>query len=131
MSSSWGRQRAATSSSSGRDEGAVIAGLGATGDKPATVITPARGWRVLDPGELWEYRELLYFLVWRDVKVRYKQTLLGAAWAIVQPASTMVAFTLFFGLLARLPSDGLPYPVFYYSALLPWLYFAGAVSEAT
>jgi homopolymeric O-antigen transport system permease protein len=94
-------------------------------------IVPGQGWRDLDLAELWEYRELLYFLIWRDVKVRYKQTVLGAAWAIIQPFFTMVVFTLFFGLLAKLPSNGLPYPVFYYSALLPWLYFAGAVQEAT
>jgi len=94
-------------------------------------ITPAHRRPHLGLAELWEYRELLYFLIWRDVKVRYKQTVLGAAWAIIQPLSTMAVFTLFFGLLAKLPSNGLPYPVFYYSALLPWLYFAGALQEAT
>ena len=94
-------------------------------------IAPAQSWLHLNLAELWEYRELLYFLIWRDVKVRYKQTVLGAVWAIIQPFFTMVVFTLFFGLLAKLPSNGLPYPVFYYSALLPWLYFAGALQEAT
>jgi len=94
-------------------------------------ISPARRLARVDLAELWEYRELLYFLVWRDVKVRYKQTALGAAWAILQPLATMLVFTLFFGLLAKLPSGGLPYPVFYYSGLLPWLYFAGALQEAT
>lgn len=81
-------------------------------------------------GELWRYRELFYFLVWRDVKVRYKQTVLGALWAIIQPLGTMVVFTLFFGRLANMPSDGIPYPLFAYSALLPWTYFAGAVSSS-
>ena len=95
------------------------------------LIRPPRGLRDLDPGELWEHRELLYFFVWRDVKVRYKQTLLGAAWAVIQPFMTMVAFTLFFGMLGRLPSEGLPYPVFYFAALVPWTYFANAMTQAT
>jgi lipopolysaccharide transport system permease protein len=81
--------------------------------------------------ELWEYRELLYFLVWRDVKVRYKQTALGAAWAIIQPLFTMVVFSVFFGRLAGLPSDGLPYPVFSYTALVPWTYFATALTMSS
>jgi len=81
--------------------------------------------------ELWEYRELLYFLTWRDIKVRYKQTVLGAAWAIIQPFFTMVVFSIFFGKLARMPSDGLPYPIFAYCALLPWGYFAGALGGAS
>ncbi|MCS7311826.1 MAG: ABC transporter permease [Acidobacteria bacterium] len=98
---------------------------------PLTVIRPKRGWWDLNLRELWEYRELLYFFVWRDVKVRYKQTLIGAAWAIIQPFMTMVVFSLFFGLLAQIPSNGLPYPVFYYSALLPWMYFAGSLTHAT
>ena len=80
--------------------------------------------------ELWHYRELFYFMVWRDVKIRYKQTLLGATWAIIQPFFTMIVFTLFFGRLAKMPSDGIPYPVFSYSALVPWTYFAGAISLA-
>jgi lipopolysaccharide transport system permease protein len=81
--------------------------------------------------ELWAARELLYFFVWRDVKVRYKQTAIGAAWAVVQPFMTMVVFSVFFGKLAKMPSHGLPYPIFYYSALLPWTYFAGALQQAT
>ncbi|EMI17666.1 polysaccharide ABC transporter permease protein [Rhodopirellula maiorica SM1] len=90
-------------------------------------IQPAKGWMPLRLGELWEYRELLYFLTWRDIKVRYKQTLLGAAWAIIQPLSTMVVFTLFFGKLAEMPSDGVPYPIFSFAALVPWTFFANAM----
>jgi lipopolysaccharide transport system permease protein len=82
-------------------------------------------------GELWRYRELLYFLVWRDLKVRYKQTMLGAAWAILQPFLTMVVFSIFFGRLAEVPSDGLPYPVFAYAALVPWTFFANGLTQAT
>ncbi|MEW6192551.1 MAG: ABC transporter permease [Bacillota bacterium] len=100
-------------------------------EPPVTVIKPTRGWRIINWRELWEYRELLYFFIWRDIKVRYKQTVLGAAWAIIQPFFTMVVFSLFFGHLARLPSDGLPYPIFYYTALLPWMYFANALSSVT
>ena len=98
---------------------------------PTFFIRPAAGW--VSPGlkELWEYRELLYFLTWRDVKVRYKQTVLGAAWAIIQPFFMMVVFSLFFGRLARVPSDGIPYPVFAYCALLPWQLFAHALSESS
>jgi lipopolysaccharide transport system permease protein len=81
--------------------------------------------------ELWEYRELLYFLTWRDVKVRYKQTALGAAWAIIQPFFTMVVFSIFFGRLAGIPSDGIPYPIFSYTALLPWTFFANGLSQAS
>src|SRR6266478_3537814 len=82
-------------------------------------IEPSRGWVSLKLRELWEYRELLHFLVWRDIKVRYKQTALGAAWAIIQPFFTMIVFSLFFGRLARIPSDGIPYPIFSYAALVP------------
>jgi len=78
--------------------------------------------------ELWHYRELFYFFVWRDIKIRYKQTLFGVAWAVIQPFFTMIVFTLFFGRLAKMPSDGIPYPVFSYSALLPWIYFSGSLS---
>jgi lipopolysaccharide transport system permease protein len=88
-------------------------------------------WLALDLGELWAYRELLYFFVWRDIKVRYKQTVIGAAWAILQPVLTMVVFSLFFGKLAKIPSQGLPYPIFYYCALLPWMYFATAMQSGT
>ena len=93
------------------------------------VIRPATGWVPLRLRELWEYRELLYFLTWRDIKVRYKQTALGAAWAIIQPFFTMVVFSVFFGRLARLPSEGVPYPVFTYCALVPWTYFATALTQ--
>lgn len=80
--------------------------------------------------EIWQYRELFYFLVWRDVKVRYKQTVLGAAWAVIQPFFSMVVFTLFFQRLANMPSDGIPYPIFSYSALIPWIYFSTAIATA-
>lgn len=93
-------------------------------------IEPSRGWLSLRLRELWEYRELLYFLTWRDIKVRYKQTALGAAWAIIQPFFTMVVFSLFFGKLAKVPSDGVPYPIFSYAALLPWNYFAGSLGQS-
>jgi len=100
-------------------------------DQPILRIVPPRGWFDLDFKELWAARELLYFFVWRDVKIRYKQTAIGAAWAILQPLMTMAVFSLFFGKLAKIPSHGLPYPIFYYSALLPWTYFAGALQSAT
>ena len=92
-------------------------------DIPFIRIEPSRSWLRLGLKELWDYRELLYFLVWRDVKVRYKQTAIGAAWAIIQPLLTMVIFTVVFGNFAKMPSDGLPYPIFIYAALLPWTYF--------
>lgn len=95
-----------------------------------TVIRPSRGWPRIGLRELWEYRELLYFLVWRDVKVRYKQTVLGAAWAILQPVATMVVFSLFFGRLAGVPSDGVPYPVFSLAALVPWTFFAQGLAQS-
>jgi lipopolysaccharide transport system permease protein len=94
-------------------------------------IAPSHGLLSLRLSEVWEYRELLYFFVWRDIKVRYKQTAIGAAWAVLQPFMTMVVFSLFFGRLAKIPANGLPYPVFYYCALLPWIYFAGALQNAT
>src|SRR6266511_2259097 len=103
----------------------------ATAEPPVVRIQPSRGWIALQLRELWFYRELLYFLIWRDVKVRYKQTLLGAAWAIIQPFFTMVVFSIFFGLLARVPSEGIPYPIFAYSALVPWMFFANAVVQAS
>jgi lipopolysaccharide transport system permease protein len=93
-------------------------------------IQPAGRFIDLGLREVWAYRELLYFLVWRDVKVRYKQTILGAAWAIVQPFFTMVVFSLFFGRLAHVPSDGVPYPIFSYAALLPWSYFSTAIGQS-
>jgi len=99
---------------------------------PTTVrIEPPRGWLELHLKEVWGYRELLYFLVWRDVKVRYKQTAVGVLWVILQPLMTMGVFTIFFGRLAKLPSQGLPYPVFYFCALVPWSYFAQALSSCT
>jgi lipopolysaccharide transport system permease protein len=97
---------------------------------PVVVYEPSRGRVSLRLRELWEYRELLYFLTWRDIKVRYKQAALGVAWAVVQPLITMVIFSVIFGRLAKLPSDGIPYPVFSYAALLPWQLFAGALQRA-
>lgn len=96
-----------------------------------TMIRPPQGLGDLGWRELWAYRELLYFFIWRDLKVRYKQTVIGAGWALIQPFFTMVVFSLFFGLLAKIPSEGLPYPIFYYSALLPWTYFASALQHST
>ena len=95
-----------------------------------TVIRPSRGWAWIDLRELWRYRELVYFLIWRDVKVRYKQTLLGAAWAILKPFLSMVIFTVIFSGLAKLDTDGAPPPVFYFSALLPWVLFQDGVAKA-
>lgn len=94
-------------------------------------IQPSRGWASLGLAPLWQSRELLYFLVWRDVKVRYKQTIIGAAWAIIQPVMTMVVFSLFFGNLAQVPSDGIPYPIFSYAALVPWTFFANGLAQAS
>jgi lipopolysaccharide transport system permease protein len=93
-------------------------------------IEPSRGWVPLKLRDVWEYRELLYFLTWRDIKVRYKQTVLGAAWAIIQPFLTMVVFSLFFGRLAKVPSDGIPYPIFSYAALVPWTLFAHGLAQS-
>ncbi len=98
--------------------------------QPTVVIQPSRGLFDLDLRALWEYRGLLYFLVWRDVKVRYKQTVLGATWAILQPVMTMTVFTVIFSYFAQIPSEGLPYPVFAYAALLPWNYFAQAMNRS-
>lgn len=102
-----------------------------TAKLPVTIVRPSRGWATLDLKELWEYRELLYFLTWRDIKVRYKQTVIGAGWAIIQPFSTMVIFSIFFGKLAGIPSEGVPYPIFAYSALVPWMYFANALAQSS
>jgi lipopolysaccharide transport system permease protein len=99
-------------------------------DKPLVFICPNRTWVALNLRDLWAYRELLYFLTWRDVKVRYKQTVLGAAWAIIQPLFTMLIFTLFFGRLAGMPSEGIPYPLFAYAGLLPWTFFANAITSS-
>jgi lipopolysaccharide transport system permease protein len=98
---------------------------------PIVVIQPWRGLFNLDLADVWEYRELLYFLVWRNVKVRYKQTIIGSAWAIIQPLTTMIIFTLIFGHFAKIPSDGLPYSIFAYTALLPWNYFSQAVARCS
>ena len=98
---------------------------------PHTRIEPSKGWISLGLKDLWQYRELLFFLSWRDIKVRYKQTTLGAAWAVIQPLFTMLVFTLFFGRLAKVPSDGIPYPLFSYTALLPWQLFAYALTESS
>lgn len=95
-----------------------------------TVIEPPRGWQLINVAELWKFRELLFFLVWRDVKVRYKQTLLGAAWAVLQPAAMMVVFTIFFSRIARVPAGDLPYPLFVFAGLLPWTFFATSISSA-
>jgi lipopolysaccharide transport system permease protein len=100
--------------------------------RPVTTrIEPPQGWFELRFRELWDYRELLYFLVWRNVKVRYKQTAIGVVWVVIQPLLTMLAFTLFFGKLAKLPSQGLPYPVFYFAAVVPWMYFSTALASTT
>ena len=103
----------------------------ATGTVPVTIIEPSRGWLGLDFKELWDYRELLYFLIWRDVKVKYKQTIIGAGWAILQPLITMVIFTLVFKKIADIPSDNIPYPIFAYTALLPWNLFSGGLNRST
>lgn len=95
--------------------------------KPLVVIEASRAWVPINFPDLWSYRELLYFLVWRDVRVRYKQTVLGAAWAILQPLVTMIIFTYFFGKLARVPTEGIPYPIFFYTGLLLWTYFSNSV----
>jgi lipopolysaccharide transport system permease protein len=112
----------------------VSAIAGRAPDEPAhpakTVIEPPRGWQLINVRELWQFRELMYFLTWRDVKVRYKQTLLGAAWAVLQPLMMMVVFTIFFGRMAGVPSGDLPYPLFAYSGLLPWTFFATAITAA-
>lgn len=94
-------------------------------------IEPSRGWVSLQLKELWAYRELLYFLIWRDVKVRYKQTALGVGWAIIQPVFTMIVFSVFFGRLGKIPSDGIPYPIFSFAALVPWTFFAHGMGQAS
>jgi len=94
-----------------------------------TIIEPSHGWVPVKARELWEYREVLYFLVWRDVKVRYRQTLIGVAWAVVQPLLAMLVFSFFFGRLARMPSDGIPYPLFAFTGLVPWTFFANGLTQ--
>lgn len=99
--------------------------------KPVVTIRARRGWAGIDPRELWEYRDLFHFLMWRDVKVRYKQTVLGVSWAVLQPLLTMAVFTLLFGRLAHVPSDGQPYAIFVYAGLLPWNFFSNAVTASS
>src|SRR5262249_50334872 len=98
---------------------------------PVISIEPSSGWLSLKLTELWPYRELLYFLIWREVKVRYKQTFIGSAWAVIQPLFTMLIFTFVFNRLANIPSEGIPYPVFAYAALLPWGLFQGALTRSS
>jgi len=98
-------------------------------DLPVIRVEPTRGWNSLRLREVWAFRELLYFLIWRDVNVRYKQTVFGVAWAIIQPVFAMIVFSLFFGRLAKIPSDGVPYPVFSYAALVPWTFFANSLTQ--
>lgn len=98
---------------------------------PVITLRPVKGWSPINLQDLWRYRELIYFMTWRDLKVRYKQTLLGASWAILQPFLTMVVFSIFFGNLAKVPSDGIPYPIFSYAALLPWGLFTKALQDAS
>src|SRR5215831_1037582 len=99
-------------------------------EKPLVSIRAGGKWTTIDLNSFWAYRELLYFLTWRDVKVRYIQAALGAAWAIIQPLFTMIIFTIFFGKLANMPSDGVPYPLFAYAALMPWTFFSNAVTNS-
>ena len=114
-----------------REAASDIGRLGLPKGIPSLTIRPAGGWSPLGLKELWEYRELLYFLTWRDIKVRYKQTALGVAWAVIQPLFMMLIFSLFFGRLAKVPSDNIPYPVFAFCALLPWQLFAHALAESS
>src|SRR5438445_7999640 len=110
----------------------VAARVPARASPTATIrIEPPRTWLELRLREVWLYRELLYFFVWRDLKVRYKQTVIGVAWVVLQPLMSMGVFTIFFGRLAKLPSDGLPYPVFYFAALIPWTYFSYSLQSTT
>jgi lipopolysaccharide transport system permease protein len=102
-----------------------------TKDVPEIIIKPSKGWVSLELREVWRYRELLYFFVWRDIKVRYKQTILGAAWAIIVPFMDMVVFSLFFGYLAGMPSDNIPYPIWNFTAQVPWRFFANGVTQAS
>jgi lipopolysaccharide transport system permease protein len=105
-------------------------GRGESASPPAIIIEPEKGWVGFRLRELWAYRELLYFLTWREVKVRYQQTAIGAAWALIQPLFTMLVFSLFFGRLAKMPSDGIPYPVFSLTGLVPWTFFSNGLSNA-
>lgn len=119
-----------TTSERRRDTDLIAEPLVVVSPQPSIVIEPQRGLLDLDLAAIWQHRELLYFLVWRDLKIRYKQTVIGIGWAIVQPLIAMLIFTVIFGHFAKIPSDGLPYPVFAYAALLPWNYFAGALQRS-
>lgn len=99
--------------------------------RPVLEIKPKSGWRLIDGKELFEYRDLFFFLVWRDIKVLYKQTVLGFLWAVIRPVFSMIVFSIVFGRLAKVPSDGAPYPVFAYTGLIPWIYFSTALSNST
>ncbi len=99
-------------------------------ESPRIRLKPSKGWRSINLKEFWQHRELLYFLSWRDIKVRYKQTALGALWAILQPFLTMVVFSVFFGKLAKMPSDGIPYPIFAFAALVPWTFFSNGLTQS-
>ena len=109
----------------------AMGNLNKTEEQVEVVVEPPRGWLNLRLEELWSFRELLFFFVWRDITVRYKQTILGAAWAIIQPLLTMIVFSIIFGKLANLPSDGIPYPIFSYTALLPWQLFSRGIGDAS
>ncbi len=109
----------------------AVGHAGTAPEVPVIIIEPSHGWVSLRLRELWAYRELFIFLVWRDIKVRYKQTILGVAWAIIQPLFTMVIFSIFFGALAQIPSDGIPYPIFSYAALVPWTFFANGLRHSS
>ncbi len=115
-----------------RNKGAGTASGGPAPEAPAVyTIRASRGWAAIGIREVWQYHELVYFLAWRDIKVRYKQTVLGAAWAIIQPLSTMAVFTLVFGTLAKMPSDGLPYSIFSFAGLVPWALFASGLGSTS
>lgn len=121
-------QRQAESEKPSLDSGAMaLPGV----EVPVVRVAPSTDWPPPNLRELWEYRELVYFLIWRDIKIRYRQTVLGAAWAIIQPLFNMLLFSLFFGRLAKMPSDGLPYPLFTYTALVPWTFFANSLTQAS
>lgn len=109
----------------------VSTALKTTSDVQLVRIKPSKSWVSLNLRDLWEYRELLYFLTWRDIKVRYKQTALGAAWAVLQPMAAMLVFSVFFGRLVKVPSDGLPYPLFAFAALVPWTFFANGLNQSS
>jgi lipopolysaccharide transport system permease protein len=114
-----------------KHDAASIPNCSSLSNETVTFIRPSKGWISLRLLDVWKYRELLYFLIWRDIKVRYKQTIIGAAWAIIQPFFTMVVFSLFFGWLAKIPSDGIPYPIFSFAALVPWTFFSNGLSQSS